>query len=146
MTDDRKEKVIHTRVPERMEAELKDRAAEIGVSVSNLVRNVLAHALNLTNDVVADSERLVQSAQNSIKAGIRFVRGDGERLAPVVPMRPGHVIGWQPAVLEKNAVCDDCNAIMPRGTDAGIGILEGSGPRPIICKTCLEEVRNGGDK
>jgi hypothetical protein len=146
MTDDRKERVIHTRVPERMEAELKDRAAEIGVSVSNLVRNVLAHALNLTNDIVADSERIVQSAQNSIKAGVRFVRGDGERAAPVVPMRPGEVIGWQPAVLEKNAVCETCNAIVPRGSDGAIGIVDGVGPRPIICKDCLEEVRRGGDK
>ena len=49
---ERHERVIHTRVPESLETELKERASELGVSVSNLVRNVLQHALGLVNDIV----------------------------------------------------------------------------------------------
>jgi len=140
VTNDRKERVIHTRVPESLEAELKDRAAEMGVSVSNLVRNVLAHALGLVTDIVADSEQIVRTARDSIEAGVRAVRGTpGERAA-----MPASVLGWQPAVLERNAVCDRCNDILPRGGDAAIAIFDGpaAGPPPVVCPTCLEELRN----
>jgi len=138
VSNDRKERVIHTRVPESLEAELKDRAAEMGVSVSNLVRNVLANALGLVKEIVADSEQIVRSAQDSIEAGVRAVRGS-ER-----PAAPASVLGWQPAVLERNAICERCNAILPRGSDAAIGIFDGpaAGPPPVVCPTCLEELRN----
>ena len=139
MSTDRKERVIHTRVPESLEAELKDRAAEMGVSVSNLVRNVLSHALGLVNDIVADSEQIVRSARDSIEAGVRAVRG-----GPTAE-RETTVLGWQPAVLERNAVCDRCNEILPRGSDAAIGIFDGpaAGPPPVVCARCLEEARHG---
>ena len=140
MTSDRKERVLHTRVPESLEAELKDRAAEMGVSVSNLVRNVLSHALGLVNDIVADSEQIVKSARDSIEAGVRAVRGGGPS-----GERPVQVLGWNPAVLERNAVCDRCNEILPRGSDAAVGIYDGpaAGPPPVVCTSCLEEARHG---
>ena len=54
--------MLHTRVPERLEAELKERAADLGVSVSNLVRNVLTHAFGLVGDIVADGAQVARSA------------------------------------------------------------------------------------
>jgi hypothetical protein len=123
---ERHERVIHTRVPETLEAELKERAGQMGISVSNLVRNVLANALGLVNDVVADTEQLVRSA---LKGG-----------AP----RDAAVIGWQPIVLEKNAICDKCNAILARGSDASIAIHDGPvATREVMCPKCLEEMRHG---
>jgi hypothetical protein len=144
MSGDRKERVLHTRVPESLEAELKAHAAEMGVSVSNLVRNVLAHALGLVNDIVADSEHIVRSARDSIEAGVRAVRGGGGAGDPAGPTAPA-ILGWQPAVLEKNAVCDRCNDILPRGADAAIAIFDGPTPlpRPVRCPRCLEEIRHG---
>lgn len=138
-----KERVLHTRVPERLEAELKDRAAEMGVSVSNLVRNVLQHALGLVNDVVADSEQIVRSARSGVEGVVRAVRGQGGE--PVVLGVEPTLIGWQTAVLERNAVCSRCNDILPRGTDAAIAVLDGvsPAPRPISCLRCLEELRHG---
>jgi hypothetical protein len=55
------------------------------------------------------------------------------------------VIGWQPLVMGKNAVCDQCNAIIARGADAAIAIDTGGGrsDRRVICTTCLEELRHG---
>ena len=44
-------------------------------------------------------------------------------------------------VLGKNAVCLRCNAILPRGSDAAIGIAETTGARLVICLACLEQVR-----
>jgi hypothetical protein len=134
---ERNERVIHTRVPESLEAELKTQAAEMGVSVSNLVRNVLAHALGMVNDIVADSEQIVRTARDSIEAGVRAVRGS--------PTPKHDVLGWQSIVLEKNAVCDRCNAILTRGSDAAIGIHDAPGAttRPVICPACLGEARHG---
>jgi hypothetical protein len=133
MDDDRKERVLHTRVPEKLENELKERAAELGVSVSNLVRNVLTHAFGLVGDVVADGARVARAAT-------------GQSTPPPRQTNPSDVIGWQQLVLQKNAVCSNCNDILPRGRDAAIAITEGSGPRPIVCLRCLEELRSNDDE
>jgi hypothetical protein len=140
---ERNERVIHTRVPESLEAELKDRAAEMGVSVSNLVRNVLSHALGLVNDIVADTEQIVKSAREGVEASVRAVRGGVAvaQGASVVPV----VLGWQTAVLERNAVCDQCNDVLSRGSDAAIAVFDGPSPAtlPVVCLRCLQELRHG---
>jgi hypothetical protein len=134
---EKKERVIHTRVPESLEAELRKRAQELGVSVSNLVRNVLGHAFGLVGDVVADSHAIARAA-----------RGDREKAeaatiaaAPAAPPDPADVLAWQPIVLGKNAVCSRCNDLLPRGRDAAIGVAERGNGRVIVCTTCLEELR-----
>lgn len=129
--DDRKEKVLHTRVPERLELELKERAAELGMSVSNLVRNVLTHAFDLVGDVVADSAEVARRASGVRRAGVREERSEA----------PEDVLGWQPMILQRNAVCAQCNDILPRGSDAAIAISDVPGTRAIVCNKCLEELR-----
>lgn len=135
--DDKKERVLHTRVPERLETELKERAADLGVSVSNLVRNVLTHAFGLVGDIVADGAQVARSAS-----------GGPRRPAtaePPPPARPAEVLGWQPLILGKNAVCAACNDVLLRGADGAVAITDGAGPRPIACLRCLEEIRHGRD-
>src|SRR6185295_10949679 len=84
---EKKERVIHTRVPESLEAELRQRAQELGMSVSNLVRNVLGHAFGLVGDVVADSHAIARAAR-------------GERTTPdEAPPDPVDVLAWQSMVL-----------------------------------------------
>src|SRR5258706_7298398 len=87
--DEQKDRVIHTRVPESLEAELRKRAADLGMSVSNLVRNVLGHAFGLVGDVAADAQAVARAVK-------------GERVAPA---SIDDVLAWQPIVLGKNAVC-----------------------------------------
>lgn len=128
VADDKKERVLHTRVPERLEAELKERAADLGVSVSNLVRNVLTHAFGLVGDIVADGAQVARSAGGTRRS---------------VPARD--VVGWQPLVLNKNAVCAACNDILARGADAAVAVTDVAGGRPIVCPKCLEEIRHGRD-
>jgi hypothetical protein len=132
---ERKERVIHTRVPESLEAELRKRSQELGVSVSNLVRNVLGHAFGLVGDVVADSHAIARAARG----------GKPEAKPPPAidsaPADPDDVLAWQRIVLGKNAVCSRCNDLLPRGRDAAIGVAEHGGGRVIVCTTCLEELR-----
>jgi hypothetical protein len=44
-------------------------------------------------------------------------------------------------VLGKNAVCARCNAILPRGSDAALGVAETTGARLVICAACLAALR-----
>ena len=125
-----KDRVIHTRVPESLEAELRERAQALGMSVSNLVRNVLGHAFGLVGDVVADSHAIARAA-----------KGEAKPEAAPVPIAVTDVLAWQAIVLGKNAVCARCNEILVKGADAAIGLAESGGGRVIICPACLEELR-----
>ena len=118
---DKKANVIHTRVPDDLDAEIKRRAQSLGVSVSNLVRNVLSHTFGLVGDIVADGAQIARSARDGSPA-------------------PTHVLGWQELTLNLNAVCDRCNAILARGTVATVAVTEGPGPRPFRCLTCVKEL------
>jgi len=129
--DERKERVIHTRVPESLDDEIKAKARRLGVSVSNLVRNVLEHTVELVEDIVTDGAEIARSAGG--RAGRRG--GPAESPAPVV-------LGWQRALLELNAVCDRCNAILPRGTDAAIAVTTDGAAR-FRCIACLEGETHG---
>src|SRR5215470_12981988 len=91
---EKKERVIHTRVPESLEAELRERAQQLGISVSNLVRNVLGHAFGLVGDVVADSQAIARAARGEVKKSAASPE-------PTVE----DVLGWQRFTLGKNAVC-----------------------------------------
>ena len=117
--------MLHTRVPESLEAHLRERAQELGMSVSNLVRNVLGHAFGLVGDVVADSHAIARAAR-------------GDRNDKPAAVDPADVIGWQPLTLAKNAVCAQCNAILAKGKPAAIGMTERGAVGPIVCATCTE--------
>ena len=126
---EKKERVIHTRVPESLENQLRVRAEELGVSVSNLVRNVLNRTFGLVDGVVADSHAVAKAA-----------RGATKRAAPSAPSLDD-VLGWQPLVLGKNAVCSRCNALLPKGSDASTGVSESGETRFVICTECVEQLR-----
>src|SRR5437868_14975688 len=83
--DEAKDRVIHTRVPGSLEAQLRDRAEELGMSVSNLVRNVLGNAFGLVNNVVADGHAIARAA-----------RGEKKSAAPAPAATSiDDVLGWQ---------------------------------------------------
>jgi hypothetical protein len=131
-----KERVIHTRVPESLEAHLRQRAGDLGISVSNLVRNVLGHAFGLVGDVVADSAKVARAAR-----GEPHPAAASSTATPVLADAIDDVLGWQPIVLGKNALCGRCNALLPRGTDAATGVTERGGTRLVICQPCVAELR-----
>lgn len=116
---ERKLKVVHARVSEALEKELKRRAGHLGVSVSNLVRNILK-----------DTVGFVEEMKRTRTPG----QGNGA----------SRVVAWQEAVLNLNAVCGQCNALLPRGSRAALGITSGAGPRHVLCTDCLATVTRKG--
>src|SRR3569833_1850905 len=111
--NENKERVIHTRVPESLEAELRERAQALGMSVSNLVRNVLGHAFGLVGDVVADTHFIVCAA-----------KGEAKPAPEAAPIAVADVLAWLAIVFGLFAVCARCNEKLPKGDDAAIGHAE----------------------
>jgi hypothetical protein len=123
-TTDKKERVIHARVPEALDDEVRRRAGNLGLSVSNLVRNILENTFGLVEDIVADSAGIARSAR---------------RMTNPERDESDHVLGWTLAVLNVNAICSRCNAILPKGTKAGIGVQRRGASTQFRCEPCLQE-------
>ena len=140
MSEDRKkEKVLHTRITPDLEKQIRDEASSLGISVSNLVRNILTNTFDLVENIVTDSAEITRSARR------RSVQAVAEKQTSPAPepdpaIGQGQVLGWQEAILNLNAVCCECNDILKKGSRAAIAIIEGNGPRPSICLTCLKEI------
>ncbi len=146
MADDektKKEKVLHTRISESLDGEIRDHASQLGVSVSNLVRNVLQNTFGLVGDIVADSSNIAASAKGSQQPASGETPTVGW-VSPATGPAPGPptaaplILGWQEALLAINGVCDHCNTILPKGTRAAIALYEGAGPRTFRCLTCVK--------
>lgn len=135
MTEKKKKKVIHTRVSEPLERALKARAEELGVSVSNLVRNTMMKTFDLVEGVVSDSVKVADSA-----IGYQPKEGQPSRDEFSEQREKVQVLGWQSLVLNLNAICETCNEIMPRGGRGAVGVMSGHGKPPIICIACLGEI------
>jgi hypothetical protein len=140
----KKERVLHTRISDALDRELRDRAAELGVSVSKLVRNALLTTVDLVENIVADSARVAENATN---LGSKFNRGDGRdsisdppsaaKPTSPAPIEAGQIIGWQELTLNLNAICVQCNDILAKGTKAAMGLTLSGGSTQVLCESCL---------
>lgn len=142
--NERKERVIHTRISGSLDDELKDKASQLGVSVSNLVRNVLQNTFGLVDGIVADSAQVARSARGGM-ANVGAQSSSAAANAGSAQTPHGgepQILGWQPLVLNVNAICVTCNSILPKGTEAAVAITDAPGARPMLCNSCLEELSN----
>jgi hypothetical protein len=143
--DDRKGRVIHARVPEDLDRELKRKASRLGVSVSNLVRNVLQNTFGLVEDIVADSATIARSARGEPPVPLVPTTTSGSNMlaaptaAAAVLAAPATPVGYQELTLTINAVCDRCNALLPKGTPAALAVYDRPGPRRFLCRPCFDK-------
>ncbi len=143
--DERKERVLHTRVPPSLDDQLKQRARSLGMSVSTIVRHVLLNTFGLVEDIVTDSTNaaLALGGQDPVAslAVTRRRARPGERDAG----EDDEVLGWQEAVLNLNAVCSRCNAVLCKGSRAAIGVRGGPAPAPSCVPSVSPIFRRGDD-
>ena len=132
-----KDRVLQARIPEQLDQELRERADQLGLSVSTIVRNVLTNTFNLVEGVVADSAQIANALH----------RGDSPPPPSPHPAAEteAEVIGWQEAVLNQNGVCESCNAILATGDRAAVGLPVQ--PRPVLlCLDCLGNLSSPADE
>jgi hypothetical protein len=130
--DAKKERVLHTRIPAVLEAELKAAAAALRVPVSNLVRTIL-------EDAVAVADRATGHVENSLERAARSVAAERERLRDRVKrLDPlSDVVAYQPLIIAALAHCAKCNTVLEPGEDAALGVTNRAGPKIFVCKSCM---------
>ena len=127
----KKERVLHTRIPVVLEAELKRLASSLRVPVSNLVRTIL-------EDALAVADRATAVVEGELQAAARRASDQREALKKLHRKSMlEDVIGYQPLVVTQEAQCTGCGKDLGRGTQAWLGIRDTPGPRVIACDACL---------
>ena len=127
----KKDKVLQARIPEQLDEELRDRAEDLGLSVSTIVRNVLLQTFNLVEGVVSDSAQIARVIQGKPASPAKNHAGDIDTEADIV--------GWQETILNRNGVCEQCNSILAKGKKAAVGMPVQA--RPILlCTSCLGDL------
>ena len=133
----KKDRILQARIPEQLDEQLRDRAEDLGLSVSSVVRNVLLHTFNLVEGVVSDSAQIA-----------RVIQGRPSTPAPAHSNDVASVVGWQETILNLNGVCEQCNAILTKGEPAAVGLPIQA--RPILlctdCLTVLSTAETSSDK
>jgi hypothetical protein len=117
-----KERILHTRIPVALEDQIKRLADRLRVPVSNLVRNMLEDAIEMTKRV-----------RDRMDGSVTEVKDD--------------VYGWQELTLNIEAPCSRCQRNLSRGERAHVGLtLHPHVGRVFICSACLptqKEISNG---
>jgi hypothetical protein len=141
---DTKDRVLQARIPEQLDEELRDRAEELGLSVSTIVRNVLSHTFDLVEGVVTDSSHIARALTGHPPASSTN-RDALPQAHTAAPDDATTVVGWQEAVLNRNGVCEECNVILPMGERAAIGVPAGA-RIVMLCLDCLGALTTTGDE
>lgn len=129
---DRKERVLHTRVPAVLEAELKAAARALRVPVSNLVRTILEDAVAIADRASSQVEQRLEAAARSVEHERARLRARLEKNDPLT-----HVVAFQPVVIAAHARCAKCEAPLEPGDEASLAIRDQPGPTAFLCGPCL---------
>lgn len=139
---ERKDRLIQTRVPEKLETTLKREARRRRTTVSQMIRNLLEDTFHLVDGVVSNVDQIVSDSVELAQQVRRVSRRSpavcrdplpdaGERLAGVE--------AWNEVVLNRSVPCAKCGAELPRGSRAYAG-LGGADPqsRAWLCARAVE--------
>ncbi|MBK8251271.1 MAG: hypothetical protein IPK82_01200 [Polyangiaceae bacterium] len=134
-TPEKKERVLHTRVPAVLERELKRFADNLRIPVSNLVRAILEDAMEVAGSASQSIEgRLAHAAEELGKGRERLTKR-------VLPDPLADVFAYQPVTLAQEAICAKCQKTLEAGDRAHLGLTDApsQGPkaRLFVCNSCL---------
>lgn len=148
--EERKDRVIQTRVPRDLETTLKEAAEQKRMTVSHLIRNVLEDTFTLVDGIVADSSALVEHVTRDARRLAATARGERCAEQSLVPVRDGgeeaeklmdEVEAWQEVVINRPAHCIDCGVALNRGDKACRGLTASEEiPAVWLCSTCLNQL------
>ncbi len=155
--DERKDRVIQTRVPKDLENTLKDAAERKRMTVSHLIRNVLEDTFKLVDGIVADSSALVENVARDARKLAASARGESLKDDASAPVTDGAaaagqqepavgnpldaVDAWQDVIVNRPGECAACGIALGRGKRAFRGISNQPGaPALWLCPACIEQL------
>ena len=131
--EQKKERVLHTRIPAVLEAELKATARALRVPVSNLVRTIL-------EDAVTIADRASEKVEDRLARAARTVHDERGRLRKKIERKPlDNVVAYQPVVMAVDGECVACNRPIREGDDAGLAVTAVPGPPRFVCSGCMPQ-------
>jgi hypothetical protein len=152
---ERKDRLIQTRVPERLEVTLKDEARRHRTTVSSMIRNILEDAFDLVDGVVSNVDQIVtdsvelaqkvgrdarkvghlgQKAPRDLSSPCREPLADSEA-------RLDHVQAWNKVVLNQPVACTKCGAELLKGYRAYTELSTHSNDsRAWLCARAVESL------
>ena len=133
--DDKKERVLHTRVPAVLEAELKRFAQNLRIPVSNLVRTILEDALAVADAAGDRVEERLRTAASQLQT-------ERERLRRKIKPDPlTDVYAFQAVTIAQATHCAKCDVLLEAGTHAHLGLIDptlsGGIARVFVCDECV---------
>ncbi|MDF1630703.1 MAG: hypothetical protein P1U78_12980 [Alcanivoracaceae bacterium] len=144
--DERKDRVIQTRVPKDLESTLKEAAEQKRMTVSHLIRNVLEDTFNLVDGIVADSSALVEHVTRDARKLAATARGETPS-KPLTPAKQGGTLAgqlldsvdaWQDVIVNKPGQCIECGKDLSRGERAFRGLTSAAEiPVVWLCSDCI---------
>ncbi len=133
---EKKERVLHTRVPAVLERELKRFADNLRVPVSNLVRTIL-------EDAVKAADVAGEGVENRLKRAAQALEEKREKLNERLERSLAHAalreaIAFQAVRLTRETACGRCAEKMPRGAEAHLAVMPTmDAPRLFVCAACV---------
>jgi len=150
---ERKDRLVQTRVPEKLETTLKDEARRRRTTVSQIIRNILEDTFSLVDGVVAnvdqivsDSVELAQTVGRDARRFGKLRQGAAEYSgAPCRDPRPDaeDVLAgnqaWNEVVLNQPVACSRCGAELARGRKVYMGLSDDPTlPRAWLCPPAVD--------
>ncbi len=135
-----KDKVLNTRIPEELEVLLKERADNLDMPVSQLVRNILHCTVELVGNISGNVESMVENMVedvHSFKKRARQAIGV-EDINPIDELI-GTVLGWQEIRVNTLGRCAISGEVLEVGELAHLGVRASGGP-VVISNDTLTEV------
>jgi hypothetical protein len=133
-SSEKKERVLHTRIPAVLEAELKSVAAALRIPVSNLVRTILEDAVDIADRAGGHVEDRLQRAARSMRDERERIRARVERLDPLAD-----VVAYQKVRMAVDGHCAKCGTELRAGEDGLLAIASKPGPAVFVCSGCQPE-------
>lgn len=156
LVEKRKDRVLHTRVPEELEDALQKKAVAMRIPVSNLIRNILEDAFQFVENVVADGFSITDtirkdaiSIAETTKTGFSALKQPRKAKEKTSPDKKkldsvlSQVYGWQEIVLNKNGACFVCVKDIKKGSKTMLS-AGGVTPQIFLCRRCFSKVTKNG--
>jgi hypothetical protein len=128
----RKERVLHTRIPAVLERDLKRLAGQLRLPVSNLVRAILEDALTVADK----ASGVVQAELTNAANAVSHQRETIQRRLRDLDLED-EVLGFQPMLLAQPTACTRCGVALDRGVQGWLGLRASPGPAIVVCAGCV---------